>query len=148
MSYQVTITSVQAPDINTQIAKGCVVTFGVIGAALFVIGCLAATGHLSGVVAGGCAVGLAIPLLIAALINSSRGKLSAICKVIMNVALVIIGALACAGVISGAAVGYAIVTPVFLAFLANCCPELCARVKDCGIDLGEDCVNLGITYIS
>lgn len=49
---------------NPILARCCSCVVGVMGFALFIIGCVATRGNMTGVAVGGCAVGLGVPSLI------------------------------------------------------------------------------------
>ena len=124
---------------------------GLLNLALFIIACVAVTGHMSGVVAGGCAVGLGVPSLLLSCKGfydkqqEMVGQFTAgdlppeqaettlkVMKVIfalssiLSLAVVTIGALGIAGIVSATTVGWVILAPT-LAFWATvcCCIPLC-----------------------
>lgn len=102
----------------------------IIGIALFVIACVTAAGHMSGVAAGGCFIGLSAPLVILSIIQACKEKNGCIkamhgVSVIASIALMIIGALALSGVIPSTTAGWAYLGialgQVGLGVLACCC---------------------------
>ena len=109
-------------DTLTQVTLGLGVCIGI---ALIVIGALALTGHLSGIVAGGCAVGLGglafvLNLIHAIKTDDPKQRAGAIVSAILNLALIIIGSLAITGILSGAAVGWAIIGPMIASLALGC----------------------------
>jgi hypothetical protein len=109
----------------------CEVFGGTLTLALFIIGCVAAAGHMTGVVAGSCAVGLSAPLLLASVLRAVMAdnpveRSTAVGSMIMHIALIIIGSLAIAGVIPASAVGLAIILPTVIGLAISCCACCCA----------------------
>jgi hypothetical protein len=102
--------------------------------ALFVIGCCAAAGHLNGIVTGGCAIGLTAPLLLSSLIRAvlAKKRCTPVVMTILAVALVIIGALAIAGVLLPHTVGWVMIAPALPAIALTSC--LC-----CSTVIGVTC---------
>lgn len=102
----------------------------VLGSALFIIGCVAAAGYLSGVVAGGCAVGISVPLLLMYLAKGVRARTpaersQAVTNAILMLAVVIIGALGLAGVLPATTVGWVTLAPAIIGLAISCCNCCC-----------------------
>lgn len=105
-------------------------TSGIFGFALFIIGCVAAAGHMNGVVAGGCVVGLSTPMLLLAVgtIASSKNKQvvgAAIWNVIQSIALVIIGSLTITGIMTPITAGWCVIGPSLVGLSLACCCACC-----------------------
>lgn len=105
-------------------------TVGVIsGMALFVVATLGLAGVVNGVVMGGCAVGLSVPVLITNinLARKVRGpfKVMPISQAALHAAIAILGALGIAGVVSASSIGWVVLMPYFIALgtilLVACC---------------------------
>ncbi len=93
-----------------------------IGIALFVIGCVAAAGAMNGVTIGWCIVGLSIPSLIGYVIGAIAGrtpgeKAANAIPLLITIALIVIGALAVAGIVTPVVAGWCVIGPT-LAILA------------------------------
>lgn len=101
----------------------------ILGIALFIIGSLAIADRLTGVVAGGCAVGLSTSML---LFNLAMGKKfkreprieDLILGTIVTLATTLIGALAIAGIVPGMAVGATFLGGLALWVAVDCIIEL------------------------
>jgi hypothetical protein len=99
--------------------------------ALFIIGCLAAAGQLSGIVAGGCIIGFSLPLLLVSLVQGvplqirQQAHLHTIASVACMVANTIIGALAIAGIIAPAVAGWVVIAPLCLSLFVDVCLYCC-----------------------
>lgn len=116
----------------------CSAAMGTLGFALFIIGCVAAAGHLTSVVAGGCAVGLAVPLIIGTLFQALTSRNPAILPqaitgCIMMLVVVIIGSLGCAGVVTAGAVGWTIIIPTIIALGCLYCCLCCVGCAGCAV---------------
>lgn len=114
----------RAPDDALNKICGCCV--GSIFIALFVIGAVAAAGHMSGVAVGGCAVGLSIPSMLACVLNAliskdGRKRAGSCCNAIEMLAIMIIGALGISGILPATTVGWVIVGPVLIGAGCICC---------------------------
>lgn len=121
------------------LAKLCQVNTTTIGLALFIIGCLSIAGYLTGVVAGGCAVLLAIPLLLMRLCNlcseqSAQERKMGVTNVVMVLALIAIGSLGFLGTLPGAVVGWGAVMPILIDFAAVIC---CRAAANCCVCLAN-----------
>jgi hypothetical protein len=103
--------------------------------ALFVIGCVAVAGHLNGVVAGGCIIGLSIPPVIAIVVelivrkvsgvNKSLHKIIKAIEIILKLGAIVMSALAVAHVVSPQIAGWSALVggPISLALV--CIASIC-----------------------
>jgi len=102
-----------------------------IGLALFIIGVCAAAGTMSGIVAGGCAIGLSVPLLLIAVINGRKDFMGndrtfdMVTGIISCLAYIVFGALAITGVFPAASVGYAILGVSAIQLIISCVRMYC-----------------------
>ena len=108
-----------------ELAEGAIIiTVTSIGVALFIIGCLAKAGRLNGLVAGGCAVGLAAPLLALSLYNARKTKNGAgshLFAAVCMLAIATIGALAIAKALPAHSVGTTVSCGFIALIAAFCC---------------------------
>lgn len=111
---------------------------GVFTLALFIIGCVAAAGHMTGIVAGGCMVGLsgaALVILIAYLVrgNNTINVVLKLPNLVDLVATAILGSLAMTGVVSPFAAGWGVLSAALGAGTLNCaiaCAVCCGLGKE------------------
>lgn len=119
----------------------------VVGIALFVIGCCAAAGKLTGVVAGWCAVGLSVPLVIgaiAALIMIAKIHtimkvdidkcflMQQIASIVSHLAIIAIGAVAIMGIVPATTVGIVFLSLTAALIIMGCvkvCKDVCKGVS-------------------
>lgn len=125
-------------DRATIIAAFCECGTTVIGFALFIIGCMAAGGYFTGVVAGGCAVSLSIPLLLMYLIKGVVAKTpqvrsQAVINAIMMLAITIIGSLGIAGVLPAITIGWVVVAPTLISMVVSYCSCCCSGMAMCAL---------------
>lgn len=98
-----------------------------IGLALFIIGCVAAAGHMTGVVAGGCVVGLSIPLILTGIGQVVGGKQKglALANVILSIFYTVMGSLAIAGVVTPVVAAWCVLVPTIISLSLACCVLCC-----------------------
>jgi len=107
-----------------------------VGMVLCIIGCVAAAGHLTGVVAGGCAVGLSVPVTLLYLVQAKMAadparfleRIMYIVDAILIASMCLVGALGIAGIVSAVTVGWVIVGPL----LAIVAIAVIAAIACCG----------------
>jgi len=109
----------------------CVPLIILLALARLVMGCVAVAGLLSGTTMGGATLGLSLGLFFLSTIDfdsyaSSSKKDWNKFKIVMHLALAIIGTLGLTGVISSVGMGWAILGYSFLLIPLNCC---CATKK-------------------
>jgi multisubunit Na+/H+ antiporter MnhB subunit len=125
-------------DRATIIAAFCECGTTVIGFALFIIGCMAAGGYFTGVVAGGCAIGLSIPLLLMYLVKGVVAKTpqersQAVINAILMFAITVIGSLGIAGVLPAVTVGWIVVAPTLISLVVSYCSCCCSGLAMCAL---------------
>jgi hypothetical protein len=119
-------------SLSKMMANGCAqCCIMPIGLALFIIGCCAAAGAMSGIVAGGCAVGLSIPLLLTTLCMGRKDALGhdrtlqLVASIISNLAYILIGALCIAGIVPATTVGYTVLAISMVDIIIGCVKLYC-----------------------
>ncbi len=134
---------------------GYAAAMGVLGVALIIIGSLALKGHLTGIVAGGCAIGLSVPAAIATIVKMATSgdaeKCSGVIILVNLAALTVFGALTCAGLMSGFELGYVILpltigtlAVIFRKIFEAACFVSCATCCIAGVSIGEAGIRRGL----
>ena len=100
---------------------------GTLKFALFIIGCVAAAGHMTGVVAGGCVVGLSIPIILAAIgqLIGGEQKVDAVGSIILSIFLSVMGSLAIPGIVTPVVTGWCVIVPTLISLSLVCCICCC-----------------------
>jgi len=129
---------VDEADRATIVTAFCECGTTVFGFALFIIGCMSAGGYFTGVVAGGCAVGLSIPLLLMYLVKGVFAKTpqersQAVINAILMLAVIIIGSLGITGVLPATTVGWVIVAPTLISLVISYCSCCCSGLAMCAL---------------
>lgn len=113
----------------------------ILSTALFIIGCLAAAGHVNGIVLGGCIVGASAPIVLlciaSAILSKGRDRVVSIIMMISELAMVAIGALTITGIISPFVAGLIVVVPtVVILGMGYICAYCCCGCAGAAIASG------------
>jgi uncharacterized Tic20 family protein len=139
---------VQAASVPKTATRCMAMTQVILHLSLFIIGCVAAAGNLNGVVAGGCMIGLSVPLVIVGLqrIISPMGdatakweRINAGIYLIIPLVMITMGSFVIAGSVSPVVGGWTVVAasgPITVAVLLLVgygmgCRPCCDMHRDC-----------------